>query len=134
MPVPRLNSRSTSMRMAGFTSVSSSSDARRSGHGFPECGLVVDPVPVGPGPPDEEPSLFQCRGGAVDGCGLHVGFAQREPQFREVGDFVDHPSGRFEEHGGTDPLVNVPERPLGVGVQRSGPGRLPGPGQRLWRW
>ena len=80
----------------------------------------MDAIAVRADPAQEEAGAFQGGRGVVDGGGVHVRLAQREAQFRQVGDLVHLPAGRLEQDGGADAAVDVAQRPGRVRVQGAG--------------
>ena len=82
--------------------------------------LVVDAEAVGADLADEEARGFEARRGAVDGGGIDLRFTEGEAQFGQVSHLVHLPAGRLEQDRRAHPAMDVPERPLGVRVQRPG--------------
>lgn len=91
-----------------------------------QCGLVMDAKAVPAHFADKRAGGLQRGGGAVDSRRFDCRLAQREPQFRQMGDLFRLSAGRFKEYRRSHASVNVPQRADAVGVQRLGAGGIAG--------
>lgn len=126
MLAPRRNPSSTSLRIVGLVSVSSSGDARRSLTTF----FVVGWWPIlNPSEPTLRMNLglaLQGKRGVVHGRSVHLRRTEGEAQLRQVRELVRPAAGRSEEDRRPDAAVDVSQRAPCVGVQRLGAGMFAG--------
>ena len=91
-----------------------------------QCRLETEPEPVRPGLADVVALLLQRYGRVVDRGRVQVWFAERKPQLGQMRDLVRLPARRLEEGRRCNAPVDVAQRALGIGVQRSGVAVLAG--------
>src|SRR6266705_485896 len=62
--------------------------------------------------------VFECGRGVVDGCRVEIRLPDCEAQLWQMRDLIGLAARRLEQDGCADSPMDVPQRPLGIGVER----------------